>query len=150
MEAAENGAGVYVNSGKVEVQGIAFPKMEDPNGRKIEHGVILRVVSINICGSDQPMVLSHEMTGEGLEVDSDIETIYIVDLVSVPFNVCCWHCRTCKNRHTPVCPSVNPCRADVAYGDVDSGVEQTGASIFHHPIFAERSNSHFNGSGKPR
>jgi glutathione-independent formaldehyde dehydrogenase len=129
---AENRGVVYVGQGKVEVQGIPFPKMEDPNGRKIEHGVILRVVSTNICGSDQHMVrgrttaqtglvLGHEITGEVLEVGRDVETLQIGDLVSVPFNVACGRCRTCKEQHTGVCLSVNPSRAGGAYGYVDMG-----------------------------
>jgi len=106
--------------------------MEGPNGRKIEHGVILRVVSTNICGSDQHMVrgrttaqtglvLGHEITGEVLEVGRDVETLQIGDLVSVPFNVACGRCRTCKEQHTGVCLSVNPSRAGGAYGYVDMG-----------------------------
>ena len=47
---------VYLGAGKVEVQKIDYPKMQDPRGKKIEHGVILKVVSTNICGSDQHMV----------------------------------------------------------------------------------------------
>ena len=47
---------VYLGTGKVEVQKIDYPKMQDPRGKKIEHGVILKVVSTNICGSDQHMV----------------------------------------------------------------------------------------------
>lgn len=47
---------VYLGTGKVEVQKIDYPKMQDPRGYKIEHGVILKVVSANICGSDQHMV----------------------------------------------------------------------------------------------
>jgi threonine dehydrogenase-like Zn-dependent dehydrogenase len=47
---------VYLGAGKVEVQKIDYPKMQDPRGRKIEHGVILKVISTNICGSDQHMV----------------------------------------------------------------------------------------------
>ncbi len=47
---------VYLGPGKVEVQNIPYPKMQDPQGRQIDHGVILRVVSTNICGSDQHMV----------------------------------------------------------------------------------------------
>ena len=43
---------VYLGAGKVEVQKIDYPKMQDPRGRKINHAVILRVVSTNICGSD--------------------------------------------------------------------------------------------------
>jgi glutathione-independent formaldehyde dehydrogenase len=129
---AENRGVVYVGQGKVEVQSIPFPKLEDPKGRKIEHGVILKVVSTNICGSDQHMVrgrttapsglvLGHEITGEVLEVGSDVETLKKGDLVSVPFNVACGRCRTCKEQHTGVCLSVNPSRAGGAYGYVDMG-----------------------------
>lgn len=129
---ADNRGVVYMGQGKVQVQEIPFPKMEDPNGRKIEHGVILRVVSTNICGSDQHMVrgrttaevglvLGHEITGEVLEVGRDVETLQKGDLVSVPFNVACGRCRTCKEQHTGVCLSVNPSRAGGAYGYVDMG-----------------------------
>ena len=47
---------VYARPGQVEAQGIPFPELSDPRGRKIEHGVILKVVTTNICGSDQHMV----------------------------------------------------------------------------------------------
>jgi glutathione-independent formaldehyde dehydrogenase len=47
---------VYIGPGKVEVQGIDYPKFIAPNGKEIDHGVILRIVSTNICGSDQHMV----------------------------------------------------------------------------------------------
>jgi|GEM_PF-2197480 len=66
---------VYVGPGKVEVRDIADPVMASPNGRKLDHAVILKVISTNICGSDQHMVrgrttaepglvLGHEITGE--------------------------------------------------------------------------------------
>lgn len=123
---------VYIEQGLVEVQSIAFPQLENPNGKKIEHGVILKVVSTNICGSDQHMVrgrttapaglvLGHEITGEVIEVGRDVETLQVGDLVSVPFNVACGRCRTCKEQHTGVCLSVNPARAGGAYGYVDMG-----------------------------
>ncbi|SNT10022.1 glutathione-independent formaldehyde dehydrogenase [Noviherbaspirillum humi] len=129
---ADNRGVVYMGPGKVEVHDIPFPKMEDPSGRKIEHGVILRVVSTNICGSDQHMVrgrttapvglvLGHEITGEVLEVGRDVETLKKGDLVSVPFNVACGRCQTCKEQHTGVCLNVNPSRAGGAYGYVDMG-----------------------------
>lgn len=65
---------VYLKPGKVEVRDIDNPKLEAPDGRRIEHGVFLKVVSTNICGSDQHMVrgrttamlclvLGHEITG---------------------------------------------------------------------------------------
>jgi glutathione-independent formaldehyde dehydrogenase len=122
----------YVKQGVVEVQSIEFPKLVDPRGRAINHGVILKVVSTNICGSDQHMVrgrttapagliLGHEITGEVIELGRDVETLKIGDLVSVPFNVACGRCRTCKEQHTGVCLTVNPSRAGGAYGYVDMG-----------------------------
>ena len=123
---------VYLGQGKVEVQSIPYPKMQDPQGKQIDHGVILRVVSTNICGSDQHMVrgrttapeglvLGHEITGEVVEIGRGVETMKVGDLVSVPFNVACGHCRTCKEQHTGVCLTVNPARAGGAYGYVDMG-----------------------------
>ena len=41
----------YVGAGKVEIQSIAYPELVDPLGRRINHGVVLKVVSTNICGS---------------------------------------------------------------------------------------------------
>jgi glutathione-independent formaldehyde dehydrogenase len=90
------------------------------------------VVSTNICGSDQHMVrgrttaqvglvLGHEITGEVIEKGSDVENLKIGDLVSVPFNVACGRCRSCKEMHTGVCLTVNPARAGGAYGYVDMG-----------------------------
>jgi len=75
---ATNRGVVYMGPGKVEVQSIAYPKMQTPQGRSIEHGAILKIVSTNICGSDQHMVrgrttapkgltLGHEITGEVIE-----------------------------------------------------------------------------------
>jgi glutathione-independent formaldehyde dehydrogenase len=129
---AENRGVVYIGPGKVEVQSIPFPKLADPQGRKIEHGVVLKVVSTNICGSDQHMVrgrttapaglvLGHEITGEVIELGRDVERIKKGDLVSVPFNVACGRCRCCLEQNTGVCLTVNPARPGGAYGYVDMG-----------------------------
>ena len=86
----------YMGPGKVEVQETDYPTFElqdgpgvhpDAVGRECRHGVILKVVSTNICGSDQHMVrgrttapegliLGHEITGEIVEkgVTSSIST----------------------------------------------------------------------------
>jgi glutathione-independent formaldehyde dehydrogenase len=100
--------------------------------KSIEHGVILKVVSTNICGSDQHMVrgrttapsglvLGHEITGEIIEKGKDVEYLDIGDWVTVPFNVACGCCRTCREQQTGVCLNVNPSRAGGAYGYVDMG-----------------------------
>jgi threonine dehydrogenase-like Zn-dependent dehydrogenase len=49
---ASNRGVIYLGPGKVEVQTIDFPKLS-LGDRKCEHGVILKIVSTNICGSDQ-------------------------------------------------------------------------------------------------
>jgi len=129
---ASNRGVVYVGPGKVEVRSIDYPKPVDPRGRKINHCVILKVVVTNICGSDQHMVrgrttapaglvLGHEITGEVIEIGSDVEFIKVGDLVSTPFNVACGRCRNCRDRETGVCLTVNPGRAGGAYGYVDMG-----------------------------
>ncbi len=128
----ENRGVAYMGPGKVEVQSIPFPRMEDPHGRKIEHGVILRIVSTNICGSDQHMVrgrttapkgliLGHEITGEVIEKGRDVLFLEKGDLVSVPFNIACGRCRACRERNTGVCLNVNPSRPGGAFGYVDMG-----------------------------
>ncbi len=129
---ATNRGVVYLGPNKVEVQSIDFPKMQSPDGKDIHHGVILKVVATNICGSDQHMVrgrttaptglvLGHEITGEVIEKGVDVETLDIGDLVSVPFNVACGRCRTCLERQTGICLNVNRARAGGAYGYVDMG-----------------------------
>jgi glutathione-independent formaldehyde dehydrogenase len=123
---------VYIGPGKVEVQGIDYPKFVAPNGKEIDHGVILRIVSTNICGSDQHMVrgrttapaglvLGHEITGEVIEKGKGVEFLEIGDLVSVPFNVACGRCRNCREQKTGICLNVNPARPGGAYGYVDMG-----------------------------
>jgi glutathione-independent formaldehyde dehydrogenase len=120
-----------MGTGKVEVQSIDFPKLA-LGSRKCEHGVILKIVSTNICGSDQHMVrgrttapngliLGHEITGEVIEKGRDVEFISVGDLVSVPFNIACGRCRNCKEGRTGICLNVNPSRPGAAYGYVDMG-----------------------------
>src|SRR5215211_1129192 len=136
-----NKAVAYIEPGKVEVETIDYPELvlkDGPGvnkrnvGRKCEHGVILQIVSTNICGSDQHMVrgrttapsgliLGHEITGEVIELGRDVEFIKKGDLVSVPFNIACGRCRNCKEGKTGICLNVNPDRPGSAYGYVDMG-----------------------------
>ena len=117
--------------GEVQVQEIEYPKLA-LGDRKCKHGVILKIVCTNICGSDQHMVrgrttapagliLGHEITGVVIEAGSDVEFIKVGDLVSVPFNIACGRCRNCKAGQTGICLNVNPSRPGAAYGYVDMG-----------------------------
>ena len=108
-----------------------FPKLS-LGSRKCEHGVILKLVSTNICGSDQHMVrgrttapvgmvLGHEITGEIIEKGRDVEFLNVGDLVSAPFNIACGGCRNCREGKTGICTNVNGERAGAAFGYVDMG-----------------------------
>src|SRR3954469_14725778 len=140
----------YIEPMKVEVQDIEYPGLELKDGpgvnpanvgRQTPHGVILRLVATNICGSDQHMVrgrttapqglvLGHEITGEVIECGPDVEFIKQGDLVSAPFNIACGRCRMCKEGHTGVCLNVNPERPGSAYGYVDMGGWQGGQAEY--------------------
>ena len=136
-----NRAVAYIEPGVVEVQDIDYPTFELRDGpgvnpanvgRKLPHAAILKVLTTNICGSDQHMVrgrttapanliLGHEITGEVVETGPDVEFIKVGDVVSVPFNISCGRCRNCKERKTGICLNVNPDRPGSAYGYVDMG-----------------------------
>ena len=131
----------YAGAGKVELIDTPYPDFELKDGpgvhpanvgRQVHHGVILRTIATNICGSDQHMVrgrttapvglvLGHEITGEVVEVGRDVEFLKVGDVVSVPFNISCGRCRNCKTGQTGICLNVNPDRPGSAYGYVDMG-----------------------------
>jgi len=120
----------------------------DAVGRECHHGVILKIVSTNICGSDQHMVrgrttappgqtLGHEITGEIVEKGSDVQFLEVGDICSVPFNIACGRCRNCREGATGVCLNVNPARAGSAYGYVDMGGWEGGQAEYVMVPFAD-------------
>ena len=154
---AENRCVVYQGPGEVTVEDIGYPKLEVPEyvannmgyrSTAAPHGVILRIVSTNICGSDQHMVrgrtsapqgqtLGHEITGEVIELGDDVQFIKEGDLCSVPFNIACGRCRNCKERKTGICLNVNPERPGSAYGYVDMGGWPGGQADYVMVPFAD-------------
>lgn len=124
---AGNRSVVFRGVKNMQVEDLDFPKLQMPNGKKAPHGVVLKIVASNICGSDlhiyrgsfpapEGMVMGHEMTGEVVELGSDVEFLKEGDLVSVPFNVACGRCRNCRNGRTEVCQTCNPDADSAAYG----------------------------------
>ncbi|MEO8850725.1 MAG: formaldehyde dehydrogenase, glutathione-independent [Allobranchiibius sp.] len=131
---------VYKGPGKVAVEEIEYPSLELPDDvvsglgiqKKAPHAAILRLVTTNICGSDQHMVrgrttapvgqtLGHEITGEVVDMGEDVLFVKKGDICSVPFNIACGRCRMCNEGKTGICLNVNPARAGAAYGYVDMG-----------------------------
>jgi glutathione-independent formaldehyde dehydrogenase len=147
---------VYKEPGVVEVEDHDPPKLEVPTDvakakgltQKAIHGVILRNIATNICGSDQHMVrgrttappgqtLGHEIMGEVVEKGEDVQFLDIGDICSVPFNIACGRCRNCKEGQTGVCLNVNPARAGSAYGYVDMGGWEGGQAQYVMVPFAD-------------
>ena len=124
--------------GKVEVQSIEYPKLKMPTsetdpfgGKDAPHGVILKIVTTNICGSDQHMVrgrttapqgliLGHEITGEVIEKGSDVEMLNIGDLVH----------RAVQHRLRPL-PQL-PRRQDRHLPDREPGASRRGLRLRRH------------------
>ncbi len=52
---ADNRGVAYIKPGEVKIENMDFPKLA-LGKRKCNHGVILKIISTNICGSDQHMV----------------------------------------------------------------------------------------------
>jgi glutathione-independent formaldehyde dehydrogenase len=131
---------VYKGPGEVSVESFDYPTLELPQDvvsglgvkRSAPHAAILKLVTTNICGSDQHMVrgrttapvgqtLGHEITGEVVEVGDDVLFVKEGDICSVPFNIACGRCRMCNEGKTGICINVNPARPGAAYGYVDMG-----------------------------
>lgn len=147
---------VYKEPGVVAVEDHDVPKLEVPAdvaksmgmSQQAPHGVILRNVATNICGSDQHMVrgrttappgqtLGHEITGEIVEKGSDVQFLNVGDICTVPFNIACGRCRNCREGQTGVCLNVNPARAGSAYGYVDMGGWEGGQAEYVMVPFAD-------------
>jgi glutathione-independent formaldehyde dehydrogenase len=147
---------VYKEPGVVAVEDHDIPKLEVPTDvakakgltQKAVHGVILKNIATNICGSDQHMVrgrttappgqtLGHEITGEIIEKGEDVQFLQVGDIVTVPFNIACGRCRNCREGQTGVCLNVNPARAGSAYGYVDMGGWEGGQAEFVMVPFAD-------------
>ena len=153
---SQNQVVVYQGPGKVSVEDIDYPKLQIPNDvvegmglpRKAPHAAILKLVATNICGSDQHMVrgrttapigqtLGHEITGEVVEVGSDVLFVKPGDICSTPFNIACGRCRMCNEGKTGVCLNVNPARPGAAYGYVDMGGWMGGQADYVMVPFAD-------------
>ncbi len=102
-------AAVFEEAGKVEVEDVAMPTIQDPED------VIIKVVRTCVCGSDlwaysagdakekHSVNDGHEAIGIVEETGSAITTVKKGDFVIVPFTHGCGHCAACLAGYDGTC-----------------------------------------------
>jgi glutathione-independent formaldehyde dehydrogenase len=122
---------VYNGARDVSIAEVDDPEIEQPTD------VIVKLTTTNICGSDlhmyegrteieQGRVLGHENLGEIVEVGAAVERVKLGDLVCLPFNIGCGHCKNCEAGLTGYCLTANPGTAGAAYGFAGMGPYEGG------------------------
>jgi len=110
---------------------------------KIEHpaDVLVKITTTNICGSDLHMyegrtdmksgrIFGHENMGEVIEVGKAVAQIKVGDIVCMPFNIGCGHCKNCETGYTGFCLTMNPGTAGAAYGFAGMGPYEGGQAEY--------------------
>ncbi len=103
--------------------------------------VLVKITTTNICGSDLHMyegrtdmekgkTLGHENMGQVVEVGSSVHHIKVGDMVCLPFNIGCGHCKNCESGLTGYCLTMNPGTAGAAYGFAGMGPYSGGQAEY--------------------
>jgi len=96
---------MYYNNSDIRLEEIPVPTIKPDE-------LLVKMHACGICGSDvlewyrikkAPLVLGHEMTGEIVEVGTDVADYSIGDRVFVSHHVPCNTCHYCLNGHHTVC-----------------------------------------------
>jgi glutathione-independent formaldehyde dehydrogenase len=133
---------VYNGARDVSVAEVDDPTIELPGD------VIVKLTTTNICGSDLHMyegrtemeegrVLGHENLGEIVEAGAGVERVKQGDLVCLPFNIGCGHCKNCEHGLTGYCLTANPGTAGAAYGFAGMGPFEGGQAEFLRVPYAD-------------
>jgi len=114
-------------------------RVKEMTDAKIEHpaDVLVKITSTNICGSDLHMyegrtdmkpgrIFGHENLGEVIEIGKAVNHIKVGDMVCMPFNIGCGHCKNCESGYTGFCLTMNPGAAGAAYGFAGMGPYEGG------------------------
>lgn len=126
---------VYYGPKDVRISEMPDAKIESPTD------VLVRITTTNICGSDLHMydgrtnmeegrILGHENLGEVIEVGKAVVVIKVGDMVCLPFNIGCGHCRNCESGLTGFCLTMNPGFAGAAYGFAGMGPYSGGQAEY--------------------
>ena len=126
---------VYYGAYDVRVTEVPDAKIEMPTD------VLVKITSANICGSDLHMyegrtdmktgnILGHENMGKVIEVGKAVTQIKVGDMVCMPFNIGCGHCKNCESGYTGYCLTMNPGFAGAAYGFAGMGPYSGGQAEY--------------------
>lgn len=126
---------VYYGPYDVRVTEMPDAKIEQPTD------VLVKVTSTNICGSDLHMyegrtdmekgkILGHENLGKVVEIGKAVTQIKVGDIVCLPFNIGCGHCKNCVSGLTGFCLTMNPGSAGAAYGFAGMGPYSGGQAEY--------------------
>ncbi len=102
----------FIEAGKLEWQEVAAPRLEG------DGEALVRMVSVATCDLDKlivrglvptdgPFPVGHEGVAEVVDVGDAVKAFKPGDLVSVPFQVACGECVTCRRGHTGNCERVD-------------------------------------------
>jgi threonine dehydrogenase-like Zn-dependent dehydrogenase len=133
---------VYYGAYDVRVTEVPDAKIEMPTD------VLVKVTSANICGSDLHMyegrtnmeegnILGHENMGKVVEVGMAVTQIKVGDMVCMPFNIGCGHCKNCESGFTGYCLTMNPGFAGAAYGFAGMGPYSGGQAEYLRVPFGD-------------
>jgi L-iditol 2-dehydrogenase len=107
-------AAVMTELGHIEVQ-------DRPDPEPASHEAVVRVRAVGVCGSDTayytvgrigdwvvdgPIILGHEVSGEVVEVGTDVTRVSVGDRVAVEPGTPCRNCRECRAGRYHLCPDL--------------------------------------------
>jgi threonine dehydrogenase-like Zn-dependent dehydrogenase len=126
---------VYYGPYDVRVSEMPDPTIEAPTD------VLVKITTTKICGSDLHMyegrtdmekgrIFGHENLGEVVEVGNAVVQVKVGDMVCMPFNIGCGHCRNCESGYTGFCLTMNPPTAGAAYGFAGMGPYSGGQAEY--------------------
>ncbi len=99
-----------------KLQTIEFSETDKPSPASNE--VLVKVKNIGICGSDIhafhgkhpfmsfPIRLGHEMSGEIVELGSDVKNLKVGELMTMMPQIFCKHCGPCKDGRYNICDTI--------------------------------------------
>lgn len=124
-------AAVYHRPGKISIDEVPDPKIEEPQD------AIVRVTATAICGSDlhmyngfipqvKPLVMGHEFMGIVEETGAGVTRLKKGDRVVVPFPIACGGCFFCNHGLPGHCEHSNPEK----YGPEGALLKEKGGGMF--------------------